>query len=195
VAVLHESGTILSYDSAVLDALEELQVDLEELAVAVAFMIGELDRQQPWRRDALCAEYPHVHFFVERGESIAPARAVCSRCLVRYECRQFALDNHIDHGMWGGLSVRERTGRIPAPKPPRVRVPSPKLEQPCQNHDVHGHTEPVGMKGRSGLCAFCLGFQREHGVVPPKMLLDARAEGHRIVRRLIDAALGGRQAA
>jgi WhiB family redox-sensing transcriptional regulator len=177
-----------------LSILRAVEVDLEGLAHAVKTLRMFLDEAEPWRRDALCAEYPHVHFFVERGESIAPARAVCSRCLVRYECRQFALDNHIDHGMWGGLSVRERTGRIPAPKP-RVRAPSPKLEQPCQNHDVHGFTEPVGMKGRSGLCAFCLGFQREHGVVPPKMLLDARAEGHRIVRRLVDAALGGRQAA
>jgi WhiB family redox-sensing transcriptional regulator len=36
------------------------------------------------------------------------AKAVCLRCTVRVECLQEAMVNKIDHGIWGGLSVKER---------------------------------------------------------------------------------------
>ena len=41
----------------------------------------------PWAADALCVEYPEVEFFPERGQDSRPAKAVCARCLVRFECR------------------------------------------------------------------------------------------------------------
>ena len=63
-----------------------------------------------WQRDALCLEHPEVEFFIERGDSCAPAKAVCARCLVRTECLEYALANSIQHGVWGGLSGRERRG-------------------------------------------------------------------------------------
>lgn len=61
-----------------------------------------------WQRDALCQEYLAVNFFPERGESTSPAKAVCRRCLVREECLAFALASVERHGIWGGLSERER---------------------------------------------------------------------------------------
>jgi len=38
----------------------------------------------------------------------ARAKAICQLCPVKAECLQEALDNKIDHGIWGGLSVKER---------------------------------------------------------------------------------------
>lgn len=64
-----------------------------------------------WHRDALCQEYPDVSFFPERGQSTAPAKAVCSRCLVRDLCLADALTvaPFDDHGIRGGTSAQERS--------------------------------------------------------------------------------------
>jgi WhiB family redox-sensing transcriptional regulator len=47
-------------------------------------------------------------FFPERGVDVRAAKAVCARCDVADECAQYALDNTIRSGIWGGLSERER---------------------------------------------------------------------------------------
>lgn len=44
----------------------------------------------------------------ETQNTARAAKAICQRCTVRLECLQEALDNKIDHGIWGGLSVKER---------------------------------------------------------------------------------------
>jgi len=47
-------------------------------------------------------------FFPERGEAAGPARRICARCPVRQPCLEYALSNPITHGIWGGLTDRER---------------------------------------------------------------------------------------
>jgi len=47
-------------------------------------------------------------FFPGRGESAGPARQVCSACPVRQLCLDYAITNRITHGIWGGLTERER---------------------------------------------------------------------------------------
>lgn len=62
-----------------------------------------------WQRDAACAEHrDDVDFFPERGVSTKAAKAVCASCLVRAECLDYALELGLKHGIWGGLSERER---------------------------------------------------------------------------------------
>lgn len=68
-----------------------------------------------WRSRGLCVGNPKP-FFEEmpgrRGlgspEVWAEAKAICKHCPIRKPCLQYALDNHIQHGVWGGLSDRER---------------------------------------------------------------------------------------
>jgi len=65
-----------------------------------------------WHRDASCIEHPELSWFLERGEDPAPAKAVCSTCLVLGECRSWALaQGPALVGIWGGLSARERLRR------------------------------------------------------------------------------------
>ena len=86
-----------------------------------AFLV-DLARGIPaWHRDALCAEYPHVEFFVDRGEATEPAKAICARCLVRDDCLAYALTERIAHGVWGGLSERERRRLREAAETPDTR--------------------------------------------------------------------------
>ncbi|KOV41956.1 WhiB family transcriptional regulator [Streptomyces sp. H036] len=45
--------------------------------------------------------------FVE-GAAQNKAKAVCAGCPVRTECLAHALDHRIEHGIWGGMTERER---------------------------------------------------------------------------------------
>ena len=61
-----------------------------------------------WRQRAACRGTDLDVFFPERGETAGPARQVCARCQVRQPCLDYALSNRITHGIWGGLTERER---------------------------------------------------------------------------------------
>lgn len=38
------------------------------------------------------------------------ARTVCGRCLIRKQCFQYAIENDIQHGVWGGAVPAQRQG-------------------------------------------------------------------------------------
>jgi WhiB family redox-sensing transcriptional regulator len=61
-----------------------------------------------WRELAACRGTDLGVFFPERGESAGPARQVCAACPVRQPCLDYAITNRITHGIWGGLTERER---------------------------------------------------------------------------------------
>ena len=71
---------------------------------ALVELVGDLS----WQRDALCVEYPWLNWFPVRGESLDEVRRVCSRCLVKVECREYAIEFSVRHGIWGGMSALER---------------------------------------------------------------------------------------
>jgi WhiB family redox-sensing transcriptional regulator len=61
-----------------------------------------------WRELAACRGIDLAVFFPERGESAGTARRVCAACPVRQACLDYAITNRISHGIWGGLTERER---------------------------------------------------------------------------------------
>lgn len=61
-----------------------------------------------WRERAACRGTDLNLFFPGRGETAGPAREICGVCPVRQACLNYALSNAIIHGIWGGLSERER---------------------------------------------------------------------------------------
>ena len=71
----------------------------------------EIDLLRPrWMRNAACRGQGFGAWFPndEVGEGADPARRVCSGCSVRSECLDYALAAGIRHGLWGGLSAKER---------------------------------------------------------------------------------------
>jgi WhiB family redox-sensing transcriptional regulator len=67
------------------------------------------DDAPSWQEFAECVNYAgRVDFFPARGESVRDAKEVCATCRVRVECLDFALRMKVAHGVWGGLSERER---------------------------------------------------------------------------------------
>jgi WhiB family redox-sensing transcriptional regulator len=67
-------------------------------------------RDDSWCRLAACRGMATGMFFPEPARPdpavVAEAKAVCARCPVRDRCLAVGLRE--EHGIWGGLTVRER---------------------------------------------------------------------------------------
>ena len=61
-----------------------------------------------WMRRGNCSNYPPAAFFPSDGVGVDAARRICADCRVKAECLEYALEQRIDHGVWGGCSERER---------------------------------------------------------------------------------------
>ena len=62
-----------------------------------------------WIEKAGCTNLPQdINFFPEIRADDAPAKAVCLDCEVMIDCLDYAVTNEIGHGIWGGMSDRER---------------------------------------------------------------------------------------
>ncbi len=75
----------------------------------------QAEGRRDWWRSAACLEAdPELFFPVAAhgpgARELARAKAVCSACLVRRQCLQYALATH-QHGVWGGTSEDERQAR------------------------------------------------------------------------------------
>lgn len=79
-------------------------------------------RLAQWKQEAACAQAdPDAWFPDHDGDSKVPglweingdgtgitAKQVCRRCPVKAECLQEALDREEQHGIWGGMTTKER---------------------------------------------------------------------------------------
>jgi WhiB family redox-sensing transcriptional regulator len=66
------------------------------------------DSATAWMAEGNCRLYPPSTFFPSDGVGVDRARKICRGCPVGERCLEYALDNRIDHGVWGGCSERER---------------------------------------------------------------------------------------
>lgn len=70
--------------------------------------------QVPQFDSANCLSVGDPELFFYNGKEknakaqIDAAKKVCFGCIHKSECAQFALDNQIPYGVWGGLSELER---------------------------------------------------------------------------------------
>ena len=60
-----------------------------------------------WAAQAACRTTDPDSLFVQ-GAAQNRAKAICVGCAVRTECLADALDNHVEFGVWGGMTERER---------------------------------------------------------------------------------------
>jgi len=66
------------------------------------------DSATAWMLRGNCRLYPPSTFFPSDGVGVDKARKICVGCPVTGSCLEYALENRIDHGVWGGCSERER---------------------------------------------------------------------------------------
>ena len=62
--------------------------------------------------EAVCATVDTDIFFPERAGKdqphISQVKAICMECPIRAKCLEFALRENQQHGVWGGMTYRER---------------------------------------------------------------------------------------
>lgn len=66
--------------------------------------------ERSWADRAACAGQPTDAWFRDENDSRSyhEARLICDACPVRPDCLQWAIDSGTKHGLWGGLTPRER---------------------------------------------------------------------------------------
>lgn len=80
-------------------------------ALGRVIFLADEDRRRSWIERASCrgmdAEvfFPPMHSTADKQ---AAARAICAGCPVASECREYAVNNNIREGIWGGMNRRER---------------------------------------------------------------------------------------
>ncbi|MEJ7719800.1 MAG: WhiB family transcriptional regulator [Ilumatobacteraceae bacterium] len=72
------------------------------------FNVERFQLRAEWTAHAACRDMDTALFFPERGEVTSTAKAVCSGCPVVAECLAYAMNTPERHGVWGGLSERQR---------------------------------------------------------------------------------------
>lgn len=71
-------------------------------------VVLDLPARQPWIDDALCAQVDTEIFYPEKGGTLRPAKRICRDCPVINECLEWALDNDLYYGVFGGKSAPQR---------------------------------------------------------------------------------------
>lgn len=61
-----------------------------------------------WMATGNCNNHPPAVFFPSDGVGVEIAKKICETCPVAGPCLEYALDQRIDHGVWGGTSERQR---------------------------------------------------------------------------------------
>jgi len=64
--------------------------------------------ESEWMGQGRCRDMDPTVFFPSDGIGVQAAQRICSECPVKGPCLEYALDNRVDHGVWGGTSERER---------------------------------------------------------------------------------------
>ena len=72
-----------------------------------------------WMDSANCLGTDAEAFFPEVGDTAQLALRTCRACLVKTECLNYALENEITEGIWGGMNYKrrkyfQRTGKVAA---------------------------------------------------------------------------------
>lgn len=83
--------------------------ELEQIDRRILFnSMAEMLADQDWRAHGACSGTdPNLWFAVGAIEH-RHAKSICRRCPVREQCLAYAMEAPVDHGIWGGLTERER---------------------------------------------------------------------------------------
>ncbi len=71
-------------------------------------MLHDDSTHTDWRARARCAGFDPELFFAAGALEHRIAKRICRACPVRAQCLAYAMEQPIDHGVWGGLTERER---------------------------------------------------------------------------------------
>jgi WhiB family redox-sensing transcriptional regulator len=97
-------------------------------------------RKPAWASEGACLGADPDIFFPHRGADSKPAKAICAGCNVRPQSLDYTLTNAEKHGVWGGLSERERR-KLRGER--RRQAPRPADPQRQQAQRMAGRGAPI----------------------------------------------------
>ena len=103
------------------------------------------DADRTWVVDAACKGVQANFFPAVMGEhGSKEAMAICQTCRVRQRCLEYAINNDIEVGIWGGLHPRGRRELVTARlcRTDRNRLEH-RTNEIAQQFVAQGHAEPV----------------------------------------------------
>lgn len=69
----------------------------------------EIPLAEAWMVNAACKDAPDPDlFFSGEPAQVKEAITICHQCPVRVLCAEYAVNNEIGHGVWGGLTETDR---------------------------------------------------------------------------------------
>lgn len=72
-------------------------------------VLRDQDSDWNWQEEAQCERFQDMDFFNTGSPSnVAKCKMVCTSCMVRTQCLDFAKRNGIVDGIWGGQTPKER---------------------------------------------------------------------------------------
>ena len=86
--------------------MEPPEAEVSDLVQLPSLLCPEKDPS--WRVHARCLGANTETFYPDRGGNVAKGKLICYGCSVRKECAQFAIDNKLRDGIFGGLGDKER---------------------------------------------------------------------------------------
>ncbi|MFE5112061.1 WhiB family transcriptional regulator [Streptomyces sp. NPDC056663] len=92
--------------------------------------------QATWWNHAACRTMTQPDELFAQGVAQSGATHICSQCTVKTECLAHALDHRIEHGVWGGMTERERRALLR--RRPAVTSWRRLLETARTTHVTHG---------------------------------------------------------
>ena len=78
-----------------------------------------------WMVEGNCRDEPPSRFFPSDGVGVEAAQRICNGCPVKSPCLEYALEQRVDHGVWGGASERERRRILKRRRDNAAGTPSP----------------------------------------------------------------------
>ena len=84
-----------------------------------------MSMETDWMTKGNCRQEPSSTFFPHDSIGVEVAQRICAGCPVKGPCLEYALLNHIFHGIWGGASERERRRIARRRRKERAGSPAP----------------------------------------------------------------------
>lgn len=100
------------------------------------------DYEYNWFEGAACSGMDPDVWFPEEKSGVHEARIVCVRCPVKKRCYQYAVDNHIHDGVWGGINFTKSKRQLS-----RKKAKELDLTDKCKGQ-LNGATVPVAVDRR-----------------------------------------------
>lgn len=79
-----------------------------DLSLLLGTIPDSKSSSEAWMLEGICRNIDPDLWFPDAGGSTRAPISMCQRCPVKQRCLDYAMDNEIEYGVWGGTSNKQR---------------------------------------------------------------------------------------